>query len=196
MSKSLRLLTKNERCERIAQVAYQKWANKWIAHFFELIAHSLIFGQKTSNSLGKPMSKFPALRKCLYVTAIFISLIHKNCEIDVKAYTVHRIEVKHSALYHNVIIYSMNALHIISTCEKRPFTTKLLQWQFFMNSCFSVNNPKLVTRSVRSRIGLVKAFGPSFVCKSLSVHRIPWCYVLWYQYASSFYFIDSSFLLV
>ena len=47
-------------CERIAQVAHQKWANEWIAHFFERIAHSLIFGQKTSDLLGKPMSKFPA----------------------------------------------------------------------------------------------------------------------------------------
>ena len=58
MSESLSSLTKNE---RIAQVAHQKWANEWIAHFFEQIAHSLIFGQKTSNSLGNPMSEFPAL---------------------------------------------------------------------------------------------------------------------------------------
>ena len=36
----------NERCEQIAQVA-----------------HSLIFWQKTSNSLRKPMSEFPALGK-------------------------------------------------------------------------------------------------------------------------------------
>ena len=85
VSDLLRLLTKKERCEQIAQVAYQKWAmwanrseemsdheqiaqvthqnwaNEWIAHSFELIAHSLIFGQKTSDSLGKPMSEFPAL---------------------------------------------------------------------------------------------------------------------------------------
>ena len=47
--------------EQIAQVAHQKWANEWIAHFFELIAHSLIFGEKTSDLLGKPMSEFPAL---------------------------------------------------------------------------------------------------------------------------------------
>ena len=32
--------------ERFAQVAHQKWANEWITHFFERIAHSLIFGQK------------------------------------------------------------------------------------------------------------------------------------------------------
>ena len=57
VSKSLRSLTKNELpwairsgrsdemsdCEQIAQVAHQKWANEWIAHFFEQIAHSIIF---------------------------------------------------------------------------------------------------------------------------------------------------------
>ena len=77
VSESLRLPTKNERpwaiCsgrseemndhELIAQVAHQKWANEWIAHFVEGIAHSLIFGQKKSNSLGNQMSEFPALLK-------------------------------------------------------------------------------------------------------------------------------------
>ena len=85
VSESLISLKSNERCERIAQVthqkwamwanpseemsdheqiaqvAHQKWANEWIAHFFEQIAHSLIFGQKTSDSLGNQMSEFPAL---------------------------------------------------------------------------------------------------------------------------------------
>ena len=74
VSESLISLTKNERTwairsgrseemsdhERIAQVAHQKWANEWIPHFFEQIAHSLIFGQKTSYSLGNQMSEFPA----------------------------------------------------------------------------------------------------------------------------------------
>ena len=60
VSKLLRLLTKNERpwaiCsgrspkmsnhEQIAQVAHEKWANEQIAHFFEQIAHSLIFSKK------------------------------------------------------------------------------------------------------------------------------------------------------
>ena len=63
VSESLRSLTKNEQYEqiahgrshrseemsdheRIAQVAHQKWANEWIASFFERIAHSLFFGQK------------------------------------------------------------------------------------------------------------------------------------------------------
>ena len=75
VSESLISLTKNERpwairsgCseemsdrERIAQVAHQKLANEWIAHFFEQMAHLLIFGQKTSGSLGNQMSEFPAL---------------------------------------------------------------------------------------------------------------------------------------
>ena len=33
VSKSLSSLTKNERCEQIAQVAHQKWANEWITRF-------------------------------------------------------------------------------------------------------------------------------------------------------------------
>ena len=48
-------------CERIAQVAHLKWANEWISHFFERIVHLLIFGQKTSDSLGNQISEFPAL---------------------------------------------------------------------------------------------------------------------------------------
>ena len=66
VSESLISLKSNEWCEQIAQVAYQKWANEWIAHFFERIAHLLIFGQKTCDSLGKPMSEFPALLICSY----------------------------------------------------------------------------------------------------------------------------------
>ena len=75
VSESLKLLTKNERpwaiCsgrspkmsdhERIAQVAQQKWANERIARLFKQIAQSLIFGQKTSDWLRKPISKFPVL---------------------------------------------------------------------------------------------------------------------------------------
>ena len=75
VSESFRSLTKNERCEQIAQVAHQKWANEWIARFFERIAHSLIFGQKTSDSLGKPMSEFPALK---IMNRTFALLLSKN----------------------------------------------------------------------------------------------------------------------
>ena len=80
MSKSLRSLPKNEwpwairsgrspkmsEHERIAQVANQKWANERIACFFEQIAYLLIFSQKTSDLLRKPMSEFPAL-SCSYL---------------------------------------------------------------------------------------------------------------------------------
>ena len=52
--------------EIFAQVAHQKWANEQIAHFFEQIAHWLIFMQKMSDSLIKPMSEFPALQ-LLYI---------------------------------------------------------------------------------------------------------------------------------
>ena len=56
VSKSLRLLTKNEWCERIAQVDHQKWVTmselltkmiKWVNRsFLEQIAHLLIILQK------------------------------------------------------------------------------------------------------------------------------------------------------
>ena len=48
MSNSLRSLTKNERMSELLV-------------FFEGIAHSLIFLQKTSNLLRNPISEFPAL---------------------------------------------------------------------------------------------------------------------------------------
>ena len=80
VSELLRSLNKNEQCEQIAQVAHQKWAtmskslrsltkNERMSKLlvFEQIAHLLIFGQKTSDSLGKPMSKFPALYIYLFV---------------------------------------------------------------------------------------------------------------------------------
>ena len=63
VSESLRLLTKNEQCEQIAQVTHQKWANERIARFFERITHSLIFSKNTNDALRKPMSEFPALEK-------------------------------------------------------------------------------------------------------------------------------------
>ena len=96
MSASLWALTKNEQCERftqvayhwatmsdslkslaeemshheqIAQVAHQKWANEWITRFFDWIAHPLIFGQKTSDSLRKLMREFPALNSTHHDTS-------------------------------------------------------------------------------------------------------------------------------
>ena len=81
VSESLKLLTKNEWCEQIAQVAHQKWAmwanrsgrspkmsdvSKSLRSLTKNapMRESLIFSQKTSDSLRKPMSKFPALQKC------------------------------------------------------------------------------------------------------------------------------------
>ena len=70
VSKSLRSLTKNERCERIAQVTHQNWAT--MSELLRLLrgnersrANRLGCSQKTSNSLGKPMSEFPVLEKKL-----------------------------------------------------------------------------------------------------------------------------------
>ena len=65
VSESLRSLTKNERCEGIAQVAHQKLAtmSDWLRgneRDSERIAH---FWGNTSDSLGKLMSEFPALRR-------------------------------------------------------------------------------------------------------------------------------------
>ena len=72
VSGSLRSLTKNERCEKIAQVAHQKWTtmsnslrllrgNERMSELLLFLSELLLFGQKTSDSLGKPMSEFPAL---------------------------------------------------------------------------------------------------------------------------------------
>ena len=76
MSDLLRSLRGNEQCERITHFAHQKWANEWIAHFFERIAHSLIFGQKTSNLLGNQMSEFPALLLSFDLWQSFIQETH------------------------------------------------------------------------------------------------------------------------
>ena len=55
VSESLRLLTKNERPWGIRSGRSEEMSDH------ERIAHSLIFGQKMSHSLGKTMSEFPAL---------------------------------------------------------------------------------------------------------------------------------------
>ena len=108
VSKLLRSLFKNEWCERIAFVAHQKWAtmsdsltslwenerlwancscgspkmSEWVnCSFFEWIAQTPIFGQKTSDSLGKPMSEFPALQNsyyCRYCFDVFTKKSQKN----------------------------------------------------------------------------------------------------------------------
>ena len=81
VTESLSSLTKKSEHEQFTQVAQRKraivieslrlltkkWANEWITNFFEQITHSLIFRQKTSDSLGKPMSEFPTLVAVLKV---------------------------------------------------------------------------------------------------------------------------------
>ena len=62
VSDSLRSLTKNER----------------IANFFERIAHSLIVGQKTRDSLGNPMSEFLALIKSFFYNGSAAQLLSFN----------------------------------------------------------------------------------------------------------------------
>ena len=88
VSEVLRSLTKSEQpwviCsgrsqkisnhERIAQVAHQKWANRffWVNRSFAIFSH-----KKTSDSLRKPMSEFPALAGSLVSRgATFISNRH------------------------------------------------------------------------------------------------------------------------
>ena len=46
VSELLRSLTKNERCEQIAQVAHQKWANEWITRFLSESLIRSFFGKK------------------------------------------------------------------------------------------------------------------------------------------------------
>ena len=63
----------DERCEQIAQVAHQKWAN---CSFFlanrSFANYSLIFLQKKSNSLRKPMNEYPTLTILYIVKCICI----------------------------------------------------------------------------------------------------------------------------
>ena len=61
--------------ERIAQVAHQ---NERIANFFERIAHLLIVGQKTRDSLGNPMSEFLALIKYFFYNGSAAQLLSFN----------------------------------------------------------------------------------------------------------------------
>ena len=61
MSDSLRWLTKNEQPWGNRSGRSPKMSECQIACFFQQIAHSLIFSQKTSDLLRKPMSEFPAL---------------------------------------------------------------------------------------------------------------------------------------
>ena len=54
VSKLLRSLTKNERCEQIAQVVHQKWANERIACFLANHSFAHFFAQKTDEWMPSP----------------------------------------------------------------------------------------------------------------------------------------------
>ena len=65
---------------RIAQVAQQKWRIEQIDCFFERIAHLTNFLQKTSDSLRKPMSEFPALRGVKWPKFLKLHRVHPTKE--------------------------------------------------------------------------------------------------------------------
>ena len=89
--------------------------------FFERIAHSLIFGQKTSHSFRKPMSEFPAL---------LISLCRGNLNPDLsfnlgsgywKKFTSERILICNTAILYTVqdVLYTLQVnICIISILKK------------------------------------------------------------------------------
>ena len=58
VSESLRSLTK---MNGVSELLRSLTKNERMSELLVFLSESLIFGQKTSNSLGKPMSKFPAL---------------------------------------------------------------------------------------------------------------------------------------
>ena len=69
-------------CEISAQVAHQKWANEQIAHFFEQIAHLLIFSQKNQWFTQKTDERIPNPAKIipdLWLSADFVP--SKNIKI-------------------------------------------------------------------------------------------------------------------
>ena len=109
MSDLLRSLRGNERCERISHLAHKKWANEWIAHFFEWIAYSLIFWQKTSDSLGNQMSEFPALNVYIqYGYTVYCVYMYAN--------------VRKLALEHEDS--TLQKLQVVQKCEGALFLLK------------------------------------------------------------------------
>ena len=120
MSDSLRLLSGNEwswanRSGRSPKMS--KWVNR---SFFERIAHSLIFGQKTSNSLGKPMSEFPAL------------ILTVMCTVDVHStYSILSVVHIRYVCIHEVIWCVLCTVHAVYT---------LMDWSNSAKSFSTRNN--------------------------------------------------------
>ena len=91
---SLRSLTKNQRCEGIAQVAHQNRATlsdllRWLTKMSESLnffSESLIcllfvnFFAKTRNLLRKLMSEFPTLKLCDVCVYSTVNIVHHSAE--------------------------------------------------------------------------------------------------------------------
>ena len=91
--------------ERFAQVAHQKWANERITHFFERIAHSLIFSQKTNDSLRKPMSEFPSLVLYNYFLVYLVS-INENYRVSYICFCIYS-KLKSTSIL-NITFFALN----------------------------------------------------------------------------------------
>ena len=118
--------------EQIAQVAHQKWANEGIGRFFERIAHSLIFSQKTSNSLRKPMSEFPALQR----TVQNCQVLHLMPKVD--WWNVLKIYCIESRGHHNFVEPSSKVFSSILSLEKMSEICLLLHRMLGPGQCPSV----------------------------------------------------------
>ena len=108
VSKSLRSLTKNERCEQIAQVAHQKWANERITGFFianrsfaHFFAKNERFAWKTDERILSPgivrnrtfllgQTCYQYLRYCIVYTVLLecFENMYPYCSTTYKRYTV------------------------------------------------------------------------------------------------------------
>ena len=86
MSDPLRSLRGNER------LSFTKNEQMSELLFFWQIAHLLIFGQKTSDSLGKPMSEIPAL----ITTTVIVNVL--VCDSIILLYVLHVMVVKYLTL--------------------------------------------------------------------------------------------------
>ena len=58
-------------CKQFSQISHDKWANEWIAHFFEQITHLLFYSPKTSNLLKKNLTKIKFFGVFLYFFVSF-----------------------------------------------------------------------------------------------------------------------------
>ena len=139
--------------ERIAQVAHQKWANEWIAHFFERIAHLLIFGQKTSDSLRKLMSKFKALVITYSISSVNSFDLSPQCHADM--------HIAHCRLrvWWNLSAKSSSNSKIVSICQEQTFSfIKHLFCHWWRNSICCQTRSVSETDCVCESLGIIHSF--------------------------------------